>query len=260
MDGLRGRLVVAETAPELGLELFLNIGRNGIAAGLREGGKPPPDKAVVLPRQVEQETLEVGGNQDIHRRGGSGVKVPVAVVDAGADKIGQDVVAVGGADQPADRDSHPLGIVGGEDVAEVAGGDADVDGVAEGDLLLLDQGGIGRHIVDNLGDQPPPVDRVGGREHLPVLPEFRLDRRVGKDGLDPALGVVEVPFDRADRDVFPFLGDHLELLHPADAVLRVEHQHPGAGDVRKAGQRRLAGVTGSGNQDDHFGAGGFLIH
>ena len=78
---------------------------------------------------------------------------------------------------------------------------------------------------------------------------------VGEDALDAVLGVVKVPTDGADSHVGPLLGDHLQLLDLADAVLRVKHQDLGLGHVGEALHGGLAGVSGGGHQD----AGGLVL-
>ena len=71
-------------------------------------------------------------------------------IRAGGEEVRQDVVLVGRADQLAHRQTHLLGIIARKDVAEVAGGDAEVHFVAKGDLSGLEQLGIGREVVDDL--------------------------------------------------------------------------------------------------------------
>ena len=51
----------------------------------------------------------------------------VAVVDTGVQELGQHVVAVGGADQALNRQTHLLGNERREDISEVSGGHADVE-------------------------------------------------------------------------------------------------------------------------------------
>ena len=80
----------------------------------------------------------------------------------------------------------------------------------------------------------------------------RGKRRVaGKGGeglLDAALTVVKIAAHGADRDVCPFLGDHLGALHGADALAGEEHEDPRAVNVVKALQRGLSRVAGGGRQ------------
>ena len=85
----------------------------------------------------------------------------------------------------------------------------------------------------------------------------RRRSRIGKQLFHAGLGVVEIPADRAYRDVFALLGGHLQLLHRAYAVLRIKHQDLGMRRILKAFERRLAGIAGGRHQyDDIPSAGG----
>ena len=174
---------------------------------------------------------------------------PVAVIDPGADKVGEHVVAVGGADELPHRQAHPLGVVAGEDVAEVARGHAEVHLLPQLDLPGPQQVAVGGDIVDDLGQDAAPVDGVGRGEEPALLPQDLPQCLVGEEGLHAPLGVVEVAPHGADAHVVPGLGDHLQPLHLADPVLGVEDQDLGPGHVREALQGGLAGVAGGGCQD-----------
>ena len=80
---------------------------------------------------------------------------PRDLVAAGGERAREDVVDVGGDDQPLDRQPHPLGDVAGEDVAEIAGRHGEGDRRAR--RAERDGGG---EVVDDLRDDPRPVDRV----------------------------------------------------------------------------------------------------
>ena len=72
---------------------------------------------------------------------------------------------------------------------------------------------VGGEIVDDLGQQPSPVDGVGAGEQHAVLRQLLPAGRVGKDLLHAGLGVVKISLDGAHMDVAALLGDHLALLH-----------------------------------------------
>ena len=44
----------------------------------------------------------------------------VSVIDTGADKVGQHIVGIGGADQLIHRQAHLHGVIGRQNVAEIA--------------------------------------------------------------------------------------------------------------------------------------------
>ena len=206
---------------------------------------------VVLAGEVEQQPLQVAGHQDVHGGAHGGVEGPVLVVHAGAEEVRQHVVAVGGADQLVHRQAHALGVVGRQDVAEVAGGHAEVHLVAHGQLAVPDQVAVGGDIVDHLGQDAAPVDGVGGGQEVAPVRQGGPDGLVGEDALHAGLGVVKVAHHGADAHVGAVLGDHLGLLDLGHAVLGVEHQDLGLGHVGEALHGGLAGVAGGGHQDAH---------
>ena len=152
-----------------------------------------------------------------------------------------------------------IGIVAGEDVAEVTGGDGDVDLIAEGDLAQIHHVAVCGHIVDDLRQQATPVDGVRGAEHHVMLVQNRLRIGIGKDLLDRGLSVVEVAADSADIDVVALLRCHLVLLHGGYAVDRVKDDDLGMIDVLKALERRLAGIAGGRDQNDRVLAAACLL-
>jgi hypothetical protein len=107
------------------------------------------------------------------------------------ERAAQNVVVVGGDDQLVDRQAHALGGIAGEDVAEIAGrhgeGHRPVGGAER------DGGG---EIIDDLGHDAGPVDRVHARQ----LNTHR-GSVVVEHVLHQALAVVEVAFDRERMDV-----------------------------------------------------------
>src|SRR5690554_6340913 len=107
----------------------------------------------------------------------------ILVILVAAHEAVQDVVAVGRHYQLADRQPHVARQVAGEDVAEVAGGHREGHGAQRPAQL---QGGM--EVVDDLGHDPRPVDRVD--RHQPGALEEAL---VGEAGLDHFLAVVKLP-------------------------------------------------------------------
>ena len=246
-----------------GVEVFFDLGEDLIGdrvdAGLGEFAHPVADRSIVFSGEVEQKAFQVAGDEDVHGRGHGGVERPVPVIGAGRQEVREDVVGVGRADELADRHAHELRVVGREDVAEVARGDDDVHRLTRLQVALLEHVGIGAAVVDDLRHETAPVDGVRGGEHESVFREFRADGLVGEDLLDAALGIVEVALDGADPDVGTLLGDHLEFLHGADTVSRIEDEDAGAGHVFEALQSRFAGVTGRRDQDDDLFVGSRLL-
>ena len=158
---------------------------------------------------------------------------------------------VGGADQPVDGNSHGLGIIGRQDIAEIAGGHAHVDGLALGDGPGLEQVAVSGGVVHDLGQDTSPIDGVGGGQKVPPFRQLRRQSLVGKQRLYPGLRVVEIAHNGAHAHVAPLLGDHLELLDLGHPVLGIKHQNSGLIHVAKALQSGLARVAGGGDQNTH---------
>ena len=162
LDGLRGRAVVTAARVEILLDLREHIRRHLIAAALCELVHQIRDQLVVVIRREEQQALEVGRDQDIHRGRSRGVEITVFVVGAALfEKVGQHVVAVGGADELVHRQAHLTRDVRGQDVAEVAGRDADVDLVPHFDCAALYHIAVRGNIVRDLRRKAAPVDGIG---------------------------------------------------------------------------------------------------
>ena len=77
--------------------------------------------------RLEVEPLEVGRRPGCPWPGSGSAATSPARIAAGLDGAGDDVVGVGGHDDPLDRQAHALGDVAGEGVAEIAGGHGEGD-------------------------------------------------------------------------------------------------------------------------------------
>ena len=94
-----------------------------------------------------------------------------------------------------------LGNVAGKDVTEVAGWDRHFDGSATGLLLGLK---VGIKIIDDLGQNPRPVDGVNSPEGVLL---FVI--KVAENFLYDRLSVVKGPFHGQIKDVGVGDGRHL---------------------------------------------------
>ena len=111
-----------------------------------------------------QQTLQVGGHQNVHGGGGGLVEGAALVIHAGGEELREHVVAVGGADELSHGQTHALGEVPRQNVAEVAGGHAEMHRLADLDAPAAHQIGVGLEIVHDLGRQTADIDGVGGGE------------------------------------------------------------------------------------------------
>ncbi len=202
-----------------------------------------PHPGGIAAEEIKQITLKVAGDLDVHGRGERLDHLADRVV-AVADEAGQNIILVGGEEQLADRQSHPAGEVAGEDVAEIAGRNGKINGLAAGCAVYP---APGVEIINNLGQHACPVDGVYGAEGL-----AGLEVQVAEDLLDDPLAVVEGPADGEIEDVGIGDGRHLQFLDGRDAAMWMKDEdvdillatHPVNGST--------PGVAGSGAEDVHL--------
>src|SRR5450830_634811 len=209
-------------------------------ATLLEGVHQPGDGRAVAPVQVEQQAFEVRRDHDVHGRRQGRVQGVLDVLVAAHEAV-QDVVAVGRDDQLADRQAHVARQVAGEDIAEVAGRHRERHRTGRAAQL---QGRV--EVVDDLGHDPRPVDRVH-RDQARALEEAL----VGEAVLDHFLAVVEVAFDGDVVDVVAEQGGHLPALHLGHPLVRVEDEDVDVLAMLAAFDGGRTGVTGGGADDHH---------
>ena len=135
-----------------------------------------------------------------------------------------------------DRCTHPAGDPSRQDVAEVAGRDAERG--------LLGKRLRGRHVVDDLGHHPRPVDRVHRRQ-LQLVSEVG----VTEHRLHEVLAVVEVALDGDRVDIRAVDRGHLAALDVTGATGRIEDHDVDVLTVLDTVDRRRAGVAAGGTDD-----------
>ena len=113
---------------------------------------------------MEKQTLKVAGNKNIHRGRKSGIKLAVAVIFTGFDKVGEYVVFIGSTDKLLYRHTHILGIICGKYVSEISRGNHNVKFVILCKIAVVKKGGIGIYIVYYLRNKTTPVDGICARE------------------------------------------------------------------------------------------------
>ena len=68
---------------------------------------------------MENQALQVRGNQNIHGRTRRHLKAPLLVINLSLEEVGQDIVFIRCADQLANWQTDLLGIVGRQDITKV---------------------------------------------------------------------------------------------------------------------------------------------
>ena len=155
------------------------------------------------------------------------------LVFAGLERAGEDVVVVGGDDQPIDRQAHALGRIAGEDVAEIAGRNG------EGDRpVRAAQRNRRGEVIDDLGHDARPVDRIDARQRHAVAKGVVVEHF-----LHQPLAVVEIALDGQRMDVRCGRRRHLPLLHRRHAPVREQDEDVGAVAAGEGLDRGAAGVA-----------------
>ena len=174
-----------------------------------------------------------------------------AVVNAGFDKIGENIISIGCANQLTYGQTQLLCQPTGQDIAEIAGGHAEIHLVAHFDLATAQQVCVGLKIVCNLGSKSADIDRVGGGQAQAVAGGESSLHGAGEDVLHAGLGIVEIALDGANRNVIALLSDHLRPLNCGHAAIGIEHADLHALYIRKACQCSLAGIAGGSSEDQN---------
>ena len=187
---------------------------------------------------IEQQALEIGRHDDIHRGCQRGRELFLGEV-VSRQRAVQNIVSIGGNDELLHRQAHLVSHVARKDVAEVSRGHAE----AYFPLGSAQRHACG-HVVDDLGHDARPVDRI--HCHKPRAVQEAL---IGKAGLDHRLGVVEVAFDGDVEDVVGEHRGHLTTLHFGDAVVGVQYKNIQVVAVAAAFDGRRAGVARGGAHD-----------
>ena len=236
---------------EVGLELCQRFGIDGELLAFLQFVHPGGNGLCVAPRELEELALDVRGNQDVHGRGGGEHELALGdVVAAGVDEVGEHAVLVAGAEQGAQRRADLLCVPGGKDVAEVAGGNADIERLAGFELALGNELGVAGNVVHHLGKQAPPVDGVrAGKGNLAAFHDLLSESLVAEDVLRAGLAVVEVALHGPNHGVAAALGCHLLVLDVAYAAVGVHDGDLHAVLVFEALECGLAGIARGCHQD-----------
>ena len=251
-----GGVVVGAGGAEVGANALHHLRLHFIRPGLEQLLHPALD--LLGARHVIEQPLQVGGHQNVHGGRGGAVEGTAGIVDAGGKELGEHVVFVGRADQSAHGQTHLLCVPAGENVAEVAGGHAEIRLLPHLERAGTHQLAVGVEVVDDLRHEPAPVDGVGaGKLHAP-LGQLLCHVRVAKDPLHAGLGVVKIALYRIDGHILTLLSGHLQALDFAGAVAGIKHSDGDARHVAIACKGCFAGVAGSGHQDG--GGGGVAQH
>ena len=136
-------IIVGASAPENVLQPFPALVSHAVGAAFLQEIHPGFHQRAVPVCHLEEQALQIAGDQDIHAGALRFEEDPMRRIDAGAEEIGQDIVAVAGADELPDREPHFPGVIGSQNVAEIPGRDAEIHGIPAADSSLRDQIRVG---------------------------------------------------------------------------------------------------------------------
>ena len=84
----------------------------------------------------------------------------VSVVRSGLDKFCKNVIFIGSANEPVDRNAHFLRNKRGEDVSEITGRNGNVYLLAKRDFTAREEVAVSGNVVNNLRNESAPVNGV----------------------------------------------------------------------------------------------------
>ena len=241
LDHLESHCGIGTGRRKVLLGLFQKLTTDGELARRLEILHPFCQCGGIIASEVEQVSLKVTGNADIHRWADRLVDIVPVILTLGEESV-EDIVLIGRNNQPANGKAHLLGVKPGKDVAEVASGDGKVDRLDEGVLVRNAQ--VGPEIVRGLRQDTAPVDRVDGTK-VDALPELL----VVEGGLDDVLTIVKGTVDGDAVDVGVGDGGHLSLLDLTDAAVGVEDDTVHTLLATEAVNGSRTGIAGRGAKD-----------
>ena len=187
---------------------------------------------------IEQRPLEIRRHLDIHRRADRGAH-PIGHIAPRPHGTIKDVVLVGRDHQLLDRQPHLARDIAREDVAEIARR----HGKADGTMRRAQRQG-GREIIDDLRQNPRPVDGIHPRQ-----PHAIAEGEIVEHVLHARLGIIEIAVDGQRVDIGFNRRRHLASLHLGYPAMRVKDEQI---DIRQSPERlhrRRSGIARGGPHD-----------
>ena len=215
---------------------------------LRQLTHPSRHRCRILCYMV-QKALQVRGHKNVHGRRGRFVERAAGVVNTRGEKVRENVVFIGRADQLFHRQAHTFGVITRKDIAEIACGHTEADGRARCDIPPLRKLRIAVKIVNDLRYKAAPVDGVCAGKLFVFGSQLLREVLVRKHALYTCLRVVEVSVDSIHRHVISLLRGHLQALHLTGARVGIKHRDTDARQARIARERGLSRIAGGRYKD-----------
>ena len=241
-DGILCLLFCTEVAVEV-CKLCFHLRCNGVLAAFWQCFHQLRAGIRILACNTVDQTLQVAGNQNVHRRRAGKDEISLTVISTSGEEVKQYLVLIGCTDQLLHRKSHLFRIECCQNVSEVSCRYYHVDLLAGLDLALADQCGISVYIIYDLRNKTSDINGVGGRKLEACIGKLCCHLLVIEHFLHCCLGIVKVACDADYVSIGALLGHHLLLLDGAYAVLRVKYNNSCARNIRKTSQCSLAGIS-----------------
>ena len=228
-EGEAGELA-ADFSPDGGFDRHVTVGAELI--------HHQPGCLRVAAQKLEEEALKIGADLDVHGGGeAGGDRLDGHVV--GRQEAVQNVVVIRGDEEFFDGDAQLRGAPGGEDVAEIAGGDGNRERTVWGA-----EGEGGGDVVRDLRGDAGEIDGVDGGK-IDLGPEAA----VREQRLYDVLAVVEIALDGEVEDVVRVHRGHLAALDVRSFTGGVQDDDVDVFPAGGGGDGGGAGVAAGGADD-----------
>ena len=207
----------------------------------------------IAAKEVVDEAFEIRGAGNVHGRAGGFQRVrrTAHAVSAGAEKLVQHIVFVGGHDQAVNRNAHLADNMARTNIAEITGGNGETDFLC---IIVSDANPAG-NVIDYLRHEACPVNGIHGANAVAL---FKLG--VVTHGLHNVLAIIKHTVQRDIVNIWVIKAKHLGLLEGGHAASGGQHEHGNAGAAAHGVLRCGPRIPRGGTQDvERFAAPGEFV-
>ena len=195
------------------------------------------------------QTLQIAGNQDIHRWWCCQNKLSVSVINSCSKEVKQYFIVIRRTDQFFNRQTHIFCIVSGQDISKVTGRNYYINLFTLLDLSCFIQICICIYIIHNLRNQTADIDRVCRRELITSLFQLCFHLSVVEDFLYASLRIIKVSANRNNVSIVSFLSYHLFFLNRTHTVFRIKYDNFSSRYISKTCHCCFSCIAGSCSQN-----------
>ena len=199
-----------------------------------------------------KQSLQIAGNQNIHRWTDGFVEITVPVINTGFQEISQNIIGIGRTNQLGHRQTHAHCIIACQNITKVASWHCKADFIPSLDFASLQQICIGTKVVNNLRYQAAPVNGVGRGQRYTSLIQFFVKFLVAENRLNTALSIIKITLYSSNSYIISLLSYHLETLNTANTIFWIENNYLGLVYIPEPLQGCFASITRGGNQNQNL--------